>query len=119
MKTLSTVVAGTLLAIGLASNAAASPGHQVYGHGAKKVVIVKAAPKKVVKKVVVQKAAQKKVIKKFAKKVHVKTYNVRRGDTLRSIAARHRISVKYLMKVNGLWGKKANNLRTGMKIRVS
>jgi len=101
MKTLSTVVVGTLLAIGLAGNAAAAPQQYTQGHGANKVVIVKASAKKVVKK------------------QHIKTYTVRRGDTLSRIAARNNTSVKKLIKLNSLWGKKANNLRVGMKLRVS
>lgn len=128
MKTLSTVVVGTLLAIGLAGNAAAAPSQHVQGHGAKKVVMVKAASKKAAKKFVVKSVAQKKVVKKFApkkvvkkivKKSRTKTYRVRSGDTLSRIAARNHTSVKQLIKLNGLWGNKANNLYVGMKIRIA
>ncbi|RVU84704.1 LysM domain-containing protein [Leucothrix sargassi] len=101
MKTLSTVVVGTLLAIGLAGNAAAAPNQYTQGNGAKKVVIVKTSAKK---------AAQNKKIK---------TYTVRRGDTLSRIAARNHTSVKQLIKLNSLSAKQANNLRVGMKLRVS
>ena len=128
MKSVSIVVAGALLAIGLAGNAMAAPGQHSHGHGAKKVVMVKAASKKAAKKFVVKKVAQKKVMKKFApkkvvkkivKKSRAKTYKVRSGDTLSRIAARNHTSVKQLIKLNGLWGNKANNLYVGMKIRIA
>ena len=124
MKTVNTVIVGALLAIGLAGNAAAAPGHHGHGHGAKKIVVVKAAPKRAAKKVIFKKVAQKKIIqkkvlKRIAKKLRAKTYRVRSGDTLSRIAARNYTSVRQLIKLNGLWGNKANHLRIGMKIRLS
>jgi len=44
------------------------------------------------------------------------TYKVRRGDTLATIAARHRTSVAQLMKLNRL--RNANEIFVGQKIRV-
>ena len=81
----------------------------------KKVAVKKVAQKRVVQK----KVAQKQVTKRVVKKQRAKNYRVRSGDTLSRIAARNGTSVKQLIKLNGLWGKKANNLRVGMKIRVS
>ncbi len=43
-------------------------------------------------------------------------YKVKKGDTLSGIAKRHRVSVKELMRINGI--KKATSLRAGKNIRV-
>jgi LysM repeat protein len=45
-----------------------------------------------------------------------KTYRVRRGDTLRTIAKHCQVSVKQIKQWNGL---KKNSLRVGQKLRVS
>ena len=43
-------------------------------------------------------------------------YTVKKGDTLSGIASRYRVSVKNLMRWNGL--RSANSLRIGQKIRI-
>lgn len=45
-----------------------------------------------------------------------KTYRVRRGDTLRTLAQRCRVSVKQIKQWNGL---KKNSLHVGQKLKVS
>lgn len=83
-----------------------------------KHVVVKQAPRKVVKHVAVKKAAPKKVaVKQVSHKA--KTYRVRSGDTLSTIAARTHVSVNQLIKINKLWGNKANQLWVGMTIRLA
>ena len=44
------------------------------------------------------------------------TYTVKSGDTLSGIANRYRVSVKNLMRWNGL--RSANRLRVGQKLRI-
>ena len=44
------------------------------------------------------------------------TYTVKSGDTLSGIASRYRVSVKNLMRWNGL--RSANRLRVGQKLRI-
>ena len=141
MKTLNTAIVTALLAMGLAGNAMAAPGHQSSDRDNKivmKVTTHKAAPshhiaKKVVKKVtpqrsahktVVKRAPAKKVVKRVVSKQHNKkvakrVYRVRPGDTLYSIGKRNHVSVNQLVKINKLWGNKANNLRVGMVLRLA
>ena len=133
MKAVNTVVISALLAVGLAGNAMAAPNHHSNDKGAKKVfvnktaskhankrvVTKKAAPARVVKRTVVKKAAPKKVSKRVVKKAPAKVYRVRPGDTLYRIAARNHVSVDKLIKINGLWGKKASNLKVGMVLRLA
>lgn len=133
MKTVNTVVISALLAVGLAGNAVAAPNHhgedkvvkKVFvnktpsKHANKRVVTKKAAPARVVKRTVVKKAAPKKVSKRVVKKAAAKVYRVRPGDTLYRIAARNHVSVDKLIKINGLWGKKASNLKVGMVLRLA
>jgi LysM repeat protein len=45
-----------------------------------------------------------------------RTYTVRRGDTMSSIARRHGVSVKDLMAANNL--SRAGHIRAGQKLRV-
>lgn len=54
--------------------------------------------------------------KKMSEAVRSKTYVVKKGDTLGSIAKRHRVTVKQLMTWNKL--KNANSLRIGQRLRV-
>ena len=136
MKTVSTVIVSALLAIGLAGNAMAAPGHQSHDkdhkvvkkvfvnkaaprQANKRVVTKKAAPARVVKRAPVKRVAAKRVVKRVVKKAPARVYRVRPGDTLYRIAARNRVSVNKLIKINGLWGKKANNLRVGMVLRLA
>lgn len=132
MKTVNTVVVSALLAVGLAGNAMAAPNHsndrhvkKVYvnkaasKHAPKRVVTKRAAPVKVVKRQIVKKAAPKRVVKRVVKKAPPRVYRVRPGDTLYRIAARNHVSVSKLIKINGLWGNKANNLRVGMVLRLA
>ena len=131
MSTLNTAIVTAFLAIGLAGNAMAAPNNHSSERNnkiVKKVVVKKNAPKQIVvkkaapKKAVVRKAAPKKVVvvKQAPKKSYkAKTYRVRSGDTLSKIAARNRVSVNQLIKLNKLWGNKANQLRVGMSIRLS
>ena len=138
MKTVNTVVISALLAVGLAGNAMAAPSHHGEDKVVKKVFVNKAAPKHankrvttkkaaparvvkhtVVKRNVVKKAAPKKVTKRVVKKAPAKVYRVRPGDTLYRIAARNHVSVDKLIKTNGLWGKKASNLKVGMVLRLA
>ena len=121
MKLLNTAIITTLLTAGLAANALAAPNQ----HGQKndkkatqKVVVIKQAPKKVTVKKAPQRVV-KKVVQQAPKRVVSKSYKVRPGDTLSKIAARNRTSVNNLIKINKLWGNKANNLKVGMVIRLS
>ena len=45
-------------------------------------------------------------------------YDVRKGDTLHSIAKRHGTTVEQLKKLNGFSDKSASNLKAGQKIRI-
>ena len=45
-------------------------------------------------------------------------YDVRKGDTLYSIAKRHGTTVGQLKKLNGFSDKSASNLKVGQKIRI-
>ncbi len=45
-------------------------------------------------------------------------YDVRRGDTLSSIAKRHGTTVGQLKKLNGFSDKSASSLKAGQKIRI-
>ncbi|PWQ93260.1 LysM peptidoglycan-binding domain-containing protein [Leucothrix pacifica] len=56
---------------------------------------------------------------KVVKKAPAKVYRVRPGDNLYRIAARNHVSVDKLIKINGLWGKKASNLKVGMVLRLA
>ncbi|WP_022953392.1 LysM peptidoglycan-binding domain-containing protein [Leucothrix mucor] len=121
MKTLNTAIVTALLAMGLAGNAMAN------NHGSDKdhKVVKKVVVQKVVKQVVVKKAAPKKMVKQVVvkkappKKVIAKTYHVRAGDTLSKISARTHVPVNSLIKLNKLWGNKANQLRVGTVLRLS
>lgn len=119
MNTLNTAIVTALLAMGLAGNAMAAPNNHAPERDnqiVKKVVIKKNAPKQII----VKKAAAKKVVVvKQAPKAKARTYRVRSGDTLSKIAARTHVSVNQLIKINKLWGNKANQLRVGMTIRLS
>ena len=53
---------------------------------------------------------------KMREEVRSKTYVVKKGDTLGSIAKRHRVTVKQLMNWNKI--KNANALRIGQRLRV-
>ena len=141
MKLVNTVIVSAILAMGLAGNATAAPQHTLSDKSAKKIVVIKAAPNRVSNKVVVIKAAPnrvsnkvvvkrvankalskkvaKRVVKRVIKKAATKVYRVRPGDTLNRIAARNRVSVDKLIRLNGLWGKKASNLKVGAVIRLS
>lgn len=99
MKLLNTIALSTLLSIGLAGNAMAAQGHDVKGQG-----------KAAISKVAVKSANHKNI---------QKTYRVTRGDTLYSIAAKTKVPVSKLMKLNNLTKKKANNLKVGTIIRLS
>ena len=45
-------------------------------------------------------------------------YDVRKGDTLSSIAKRHGTTVEQLKKLTGFSDKSASNLKAGQKIRI-
>ena len=45
-------------------------------------------------------------------------YQVRKGDTLHSIAKRHGTTVEQLKKLNGFSDKSASSLKVGQKIRI-
>ncbi len=47
------------------------------------------------------------------------TYTVKRGDTLASIARRHKMSTAALMKLNNLTDKDARRIKPGQKLKVS
>ena len=142
MKTLNTAIVTALLAMGLAGNAMAAPGHHSSDrdnkivmkvsthkaapnrHAAKKVV-KRATPQRSAHKAVVKRAPAKRVVKHVASKKHnnktvsKRVYRVRSGDTLYSIAKRNHVSVNQLVKINKLWGHKASNLRVGMVLRLA
>jgi len=63
----------------------------------------------------------KRFVNKRANNKHLskRTYRVRSGDTLTRIAARNHVSLQKLIKINKLWGNKANNLHIGMIIRLA
>ena len=128
MKIFSAAIVTTVLALGLAGNSMAAPGHnndnrlKQYSSQNKHQ-----SAKKPSKKVVVQKRVHKAPVKRIVravtkrapnKKVSNRSYRVRPGDTLNRIAARNHVSLQKLIKLNNLWGKRANNLRVGMVIRL-
>ncbi|RVU85895.1 LysM peptidoglycan-binding domain-containing protein [Leucothrix sargassi] len=117
MKIVNAVVISTLLSVGLAGNALAAPKGERHGHGAKKVVVVK-QPARKAHRHVVKKRPAKRVVKRVIKRAPANVYRIRPGDTLYTIAARNRISVSKLIKLNNLWGHRSNNLRVGMTIRL-
>ena len=45
-------------------------------------------------------------------------YQVRKGDTLQSIAKRNGMTVEQLKKLNGFTDQSASNLKAGQKIRI-
>jgi len=63
----------------------------------------------------------KRFINKRAKTRYIskRVYRVRPGDTLSRIAARKNISLQKLIRINRLWGDKANKLSIGMVIRLA
>jgi LysM repeat protein len=66
------------------------------------------------------KAKISKVVVKSAGHKNVKeTYRVTRGDTLYRIAAKTKVPVAKLMKLNNLTKKQANKLKVGSIIRLS
>ena len=99
MKLLNTIALSTLLSIGLVGHAMAAQGHDVKSPGKAKI-----------SKVVVKSAGHKNV---------KKTYRVTRGDTLYRIAAKTKVPVAKLMKLNNLTKKQANKLKVGSIIRLS
>ena len=128
MKILNAAIVTTILALGLAGNSMAAPSHSdSYKSKQQKAQTkhqkAKKPSKKIVVKKVVKKAASKYFVKVAAKpvakkKVTQRSYRVKPGDTLSRIAQRNHTSVQKLIKLNNLWGKKANNLRVGMVIRI-
>ncbi|PWQ97561.1 LysM peptidoglycan-binding domain-containing protein [Leucothrix arctica] len=128
MKILNAAIVTTVLALGLAGNSMAAPSHADTLKMQKSAQSKHQKAKQPAKKIIVQKKAQKQVVKRVVKvvskrapvkKVANRSYRVRPGDTLSRIAARNHVSVQKLVKLNQLWGKKANNLRVGMFIRLA
>ena len=128
MKILNAAIVTTVLALGLAGNSMAAPSHADKLKMQKAAQIKNQKVKQPAKKIIVQKKAQKQVVKRVVKvvtkkapikKVVKRSYRVRAGDTLSRIAARNHVSVQKLVKLNQLWGNKANNLRVGMVIRLA
>jgi len=128
MKIISAVIATAALSLGLAGNSMAAPGHadnsRLKQHSAQnKHHSVKKPSKKVVVQKRVQKAPVKRVVRAVTKRapnkrIAPRSYRVRPGDTLHRIAARNHISLQKLIKLNNLWGHRANNLHIGMVIRL-
>ena len=134
MKTLNTAIITAILALGFAGTSMAAPGHsdnyklkqyshqkqKVVKHSGKRAVVqkhVKRAPAKRVVKRIAKQVIYKKV-KQMAKPSKSRSYRVKPGDTLARIAKRNRVSLNHLIRVNKLWGHKANHLRVGMIIRL-
>ena len=131
MKILNAAIVTTVLALGLAGNSMAAPSHsdsyklKQYQAQTKHQKTKKPSKKVVVKviKKAVKKAPNKRFVKVVSKKVSKKkvaqrSYRVKPGDTLSRIAKRNHTSVQKLIRLNNLWGNKANNLSVGMKIRI-
>ena len=95
MKILNTVIATSILALGLAGTTMAAQNNPA--------------------------AKQQQASQSSAKKQVQKTYTVRKGDTLQSIAKKYKVTVQKLTELNKtkLSGKKANNLQVGTVLRIS
>ncbi len=131
MKTINTAIITAILALGFAGTSVAAPSHsdrnnlklhlqqkqKVMKHAGKRVVVQKqtkrAPAKRVVKRVVKQ-----AIFKKVKQQSKYRTYRVQPGDTLARIAKRNRVSLNQLIKINKLWGNRANRLHVGMIIRL-
>ncbi|RVU86632.1 LysM peptidoglycan-binding domain-containing protein [Leucothrix sargassi] len=100
MKMLNAAIVSAVLTLGIAGNSMAAPSKAEQPQ--QKVTQVK------------QQAAQK-----ASKKVVAKTYKVRKGDTIFSIAKKNNVSVSAIIKLNKLWGNKVQNLKVGSIIRLS